>query len=570
MRQVTVLFGGAAGDGVRGSGRLFARIMSRWGWHSFVYDDYQSLIRGGHNFSVVTSRMGERVFAHWSRVDVIVALNQDTLDFHIDRLKSQGTVIYDSDRVKSPPAMGRKIPVPAYSLVRKRKLNPIYRNTILMGALLRTLGIPEEIGENAYTKTYGQETPNPELLREGYRIAEREHPVSLNLPRGDAEPLPVLTGNEAIALGLLRAGLKVYLAYPMTPSTSILHTMAALQEKYGVVAYQPENEISVINMALGAAYAGARTAVATSGGGFALMTEAFSLAGQSETPIVVVVSQRPGPATGVPTYTSQGDLMFILHAGHGEFPRVVLAPGDVDEAFYLAAEALNIAWKWQLPVVLLVDKHLSESPTSAMIDEEKVEVEVGKVARNRDELARLVGDREYGRYLFEEDGVSPMALPGIEGIVVKANSYEHDEKGLTTEDPGMITKMVDKRMSKLPHLMRDLAGRGLVRVLGDGDSSKVIVSWGSTKGAIVEANRLLGNEFKFVQIMLLAPFPGKEVKRHLEGASLLVDVENNREAPLAQLVELHTGYRVDNRIVKYDGRPFTADELAEKLREVVG
>ncbi len=566
MRQVSVLFGGAAGDGVRGSGRLLARIMSRYGWRSFVYDDYQSLIRGGHNFSIVTSRKDEKVLAHWSRVDAVVALNQDTIDKHKDRLRENGVIIYDADRAKKLPQGVATVAVNASTIVREKRLAPIYRNALLMGALLKVLGVPLEEGLKVYEKAFGPETPNKQLLQQGYTLAEP--PVSFNLSRGSAQPLPVLTGNEAVALGLLRAGLKVYLAYPMTPSTSILHTLAALQDRYGVLAYQPENEISVINMALGAAYAGARTAVGTSGGGFALMTEAFSLAGQSETPIVVVVSQRPGPATGVPTYTAQGDLAFVLNAGHGEFPRVVLAPGDVEEAFYMAADALNLAWKWQVPVVLLIDKHLSESPTSVEIDEGRVTVEEGKVVRSREELERL-GLEAYKRYLITGDGVSPMALPGIEGVVVKANSYEHDEWGLTTEDPVEISRMVDKRMSKLPHIVEDLRARGPVRVWGDAGSRKAVVSWGSTKGAILEALRLMGGGFKFVQVRVLAPFPGEEVARELEGADVVVDVENNRTAPLADLVRLHAGVRVDGRVLKYDGRPFTPDELAARLSEVM-
>lgn len=573
MDKISVLFGGIAGDGIRGLGAAFARIMSRYGWYVFDYDDYQSIIRGGHNFSIVTARRDRRVWSHWDTVEAIVALNRETIDLHLDRLVEGGIIIYDSDAAKlgGEELKFNSLGIPLRTIIRRRNLDMVMRNSIAMGALLEALGIPLQYGLDYYRKAFPKYPVNLELLREGYELAEGELGRVFSVERGPHPPRPVITGNEAAALGLLRAGLKVYLAYPMTPSTSILHTMAALQEKFGILAYQPENEISVINMALGAAYAGARTAVATSGGGFALMVEALSLAAQSETPILIMELQRPAPSTGVPTYTAQGDLMFVLSAGHGEFPRIVIAPGDVDEAFYYAGEGLNLAWRWQVPVIFLGDKHLAESPMTAEFNEEELEFEDGKVARSVEELKELIGDGgEYGRYLFTDDGVSPIAIPGIPGVVVKSNSYEHDERGLTTEDPEEITRMYDKRLRKLPFIIDDLKRRDTVKVHGDPDADVLIVSWGSTKGAILEAMRLLDRPIKFLQFTYLEPFPSWAAEEHLRGAGTIVDIENNATAPLTKLIKLNLGVDTGKKVLKYDGRPFSPVKLAEDLERVVG
>jgi len=357
----------------------------------------------------------------------------------------------------------------------------------------------------------------------GYEIA----PERIKVLKQRKQTKPLLTGNEAIALGAVKAGLKLYIAYPMTPASSILHFLAAHEKELNIKTVQPENEIAAVLIAEGAAYAGARSMVGTSGGGFALMVEALSLAGQAELPVMFVLSQRTGPSTGVPTYTMQADLLFALNAGHGEFQRIVAAPGDVDEAFYLAGELLNLAWKFQVPTILLSDKHLSESTFSADFD-------LRKLKREKEKLWK--GGKDYKRYLDTEDGVSPLAFPGQKNVVVKATSYEHDEYGITTEESEAITKMINKRARKKEAIIKELKKRETVKVSGNKKSKIALIGWGSTKGVLEEVAKEL--KLRFIQPLYLEPFPTWEIEKSLDGV---------------------------REILKYDGRPFTVDELTKRL-----
>jgi 2-oxoglutarate ferredoxin oxidoreductase subunit alpha len=310
-------------------------------------------------------------------------------------------------------------------------------------------------------------------------------------------------------------------------------------------------------MALGAAYAGARTMVGTSGGGFALMTEALSLSGQGELPMVLVVSQRPGPGTGVPTYTMQGDLSFVIHSGHGEFAKVVLAPGDADEAFYLAGLAMNLAWKFQIPSFVLSDKHLSESIFSFEADIDKVKPE--------DPLL-WDGKGEYKRYLDTQNGISPLAYPGTPSAIVKATSYEHDEYGITTEESEQITGMQKKRLRKRKTLIDELSKHEQVKVYGNLESRTVLISWGSTKGACMEVAEELG--LKVVQPLVLEPFPAEPLRKVLTGADKIINIEVNATGQLAKILSSH-GIRIDETILRFDGRPFAVDVLLDKVKEVL-
>jgi 2-oxoglutarate ferredoxin oxidoreductase subunit alpha len=371
------------------------------------------------------------------------------------------------------------------------------------------------------------------------------------------KPQPLVSGNEAISLGAVKAGLNMYIAYPMTPASAILHYLAANESELGVVTVHPESEIGVALMALGAAYAGARTMVGTSGGGFALMNEALSLAGQGELPIVIVEVQRPGPSTGVPTYTAQGDLGFVVHAGHGDILRVVLAPGDAEEAFYTAGLALNLAWKFQIPTFVLSDKHLSESIFSFEGDLDKIKPEKPLLWNNHG---------EYKRYSDTQNGISPLAFPGNPSAIVKATSYEHDENGITTEEPEAISQMQRKRLRKRKTLEDELEQYETVKVYGNPDSKTVLLCWGSTKGACIEVAEAL--DLKVVQPLLLEPMPVKALKKALFGADKIIDVEVNTTGQLAKLVSGH-GICIDDMVLRFDGRPFTADVLLDNIKEVL-
>jgi 2-oxoglutarate ferredoxin oxidoreductase subunit alpha len=549
MKEISILVGGKAGDGIRQAGHLIARLLNRIGYRIFFYDDYPSLIRGGHNFSIIRASE-KRIVAHKETVDVIVALNQDTVENHKHRLNTGGIILYDS---KKSDAEG--LGLDFMEIVKKFDGKPIMRNTAAIGALAGALNfewsVLEKVIMDAVEKDVGL---NLKIARHAY---DRIENPSKSVPKLDQKSLPLVSGNEAIALGAVKAGLNMYIAYPMTPASAILHYLAAHENELGVVTVHPESEIGVALMALGAAYAGARTMVGTSGGGFALMTEALSLAGQGELPMVIVESQRPGPSTGVPTYTMQGDLAFVVHAGHGEILRVVLAPGDADEAFYTTGLAMNLAWKFQIPAFVLSDKHLSESIFSFEADLDKVKPEKPLLWNNQG---------EYKRYIDTQNGISPLAFPGNPSAIVKATSYEHDESGITTEEPEAIARMQRKRLRKRKALEDELEKYETVNVYGNPDSKTALLCWGSTKGACIEVAEAL--DLKVVQPLILEPLPVEALKKALSGADKIIDVEVNATGQLAKLVAGH-GFCIDDMILRFDGRPFTVDVLLDNVKEVL-
>jgi 2-oxoglutarate ferredoxin oxidoreductase subunit alpha len=549
MNEISILVGGKAGDGIRQAGHTLARLLNRIGYRIFFYDDYPSLIRGGHNFSIIRASQ-KRIIAHKETVDLIVALNQDTVEKHKNRLNDNGMILFDT---KKADAQG--VGLDFMGIVKELKGVPIMRNTAALGALAKVLGAEWSVLERVMMDTMEKQIDlNLKIAQYAYDQVEKAY---LPLPKLNQNPLPLLSGNEAIALGAVKAGLNMYIAYPMTPASAILHYLAAHEDDLGVVTLHPESEIGVALIALGAAYAGAKAMVGTSGGGFALMTEALSLAGQGELPIVFVVSQRPGPSTGVPTYTMQGDLPFVIHSGHGEFVKVVLAPGDAEEAFYLTGLAVNLAWQLQVPSFVLSDKHLSESIFSFDADLDKV-----KPA----EPLLWDGQGEYKRYLDSENGISPLAFPGNPSAIVKATSYEHDEYGITTEEPEQIARMQKKRLRKRKTLMDELSKHEQVKVYGNMESKTAIICWGSTKGACIEVAEELG--LKVVQPLVLEPLPIESFKEALEGVDKIIAVEVNATGQLATLLSGH-GICIDDMVLRFDARPFTVDVLLDKVKEVL-
>jgi len=546
---MSILIGGKAGDGIRQAGHTLARLLNRIGYRIFFYDDYPSLIRGGHNFSIIRASK-KKIEAHKEKVDLIVALNQDAVEKHKHRLNSGGMILYDSEKVEA-----RGVGVDFMGIVKELEGVPIMRNTAAIGALAKVLNIEWPVLESVMMDTIEKEIDlNIKIAQSAYDRVEK---AWLSVPKLNQKMLPLVSGNEAIALGAVQAGLNMYIAYPMTPASAILHYLAEHEDDLGVVTIHPESEIGVALMALGAAYAGARIMVGTSGGGFALMTEALSLSGQGELPIVFVMVQRPGPSTGVPTYTMQGDLSFVIHSGHGEFLKVVLAPGNVEEAFYLTGLAMNLAWKFQIPCFVLSDKHLSESIFSFEADLKKVKPE--------DSLL-WDGQGEYKRYLNTQNGISPLAFPGNPAAIVKATSYEHDEYGITTEESEQIVKMQQKRLRKKKTIENELSKHEQVKVYGNLESKTVLLCWGSTKGACMEVAEELG--LKVVQPLVLEPLPIEPLKKVLSNADKIIDVEVNTTGQLAKLLSAH-GICIDDMILRFDGRPFTVDFLLEKVKEVL-
>jgi len=549
-KEFSILIGGAAGEGTRMSGQLIGKLLNQYGWRIFIYEDYQSLITGGHNFSIIRASQ-ERISASTEKIDYLIALNEETFLKHKSRLRQDGIIIYNSDQIKNEKGIG----IAALTITTQLGGKPIMKNSSLLGALGKVLGIEWQAIEDLLKREFGAKAElNLKIARAGFDLAKENQKIE----KLNQKPLPLITGNEAVALGALKAGLESYISYPMTPASSILHYLAAVnQDLKNLVVFQPENEIEVINAAIGSAFAGKRTMLGSSGGGFALMVEAMSLAGQSETPIVVVESQRPGPATGLPTYTAQGDLLFVLSCGHGDFMRFVVVPGDAEEAFYLTGLAMNMAWKYQLPAIVLIDKEISEDTFN--LDEsvlEKVEKKEGKLWDKKG---------EYKRYLDTKDGISPLAFPGESGIVVKGTSYEHDEAGITLEESETdIKKMQDKRLRKHKALEEEVKKIESIKIFGNKNSDKAIIVFGSVKGAAIE----LGKEMniKVIQPLIFQPFPKEKMREAISGVKKIITIEENATAQLAQFLS-GQGVKVDDSILKYTGRPFFIEELREELKK---
>lgn len=551
MAEYSVFVGGQAGDGIRQAASSIARVLNRLGYWIFVYEDYQSLIRGGRTFSIVRGS-SKRVLAHTDRVDVLIALNQDAINDHQWRLKEKSIILFDLDVAKA-----EGLGLPLTRMAKKRNLPPIVRNTAALGAMASIFGVDFSVVEEVIRMaTRRSVEENVSIASEAYNLSE-DHRAAFPVSPISNSPRPLLSGNEAVGLGAVKAGMKLYVAYPMTPSSSILHYLAENEQKMHIRTLQPENEIAVIGMAEGAAYAGVRTMVGTSGGGFSLMVEHLSLAGQAEIPIVVLLGQRPGPAIGLPTYHAQGDLFFSMFAGHGEFPRIVIAPGDAEEAFYLSAEALNAAWEFQVPVILLSDHQIAESTFSVEIDEEAIGIKPPMLWDGRS---------QYKRYSLKDNGISPLAFPGTKGATVKSNSYEHDEYGITTEDPDLTRTGSEKRLRKMEAIEAELKGRRTVKTFGNLDSETAVVTWGSTKGPLVEVCEDL--DLLLVQPTYLCPLPVWELRELLLKAKAIVGVEANSTGQLINWLDYH-GIKVHHSILKYDGRPFSVEEADKRIKEVI-
>lgn len=556
----TVVIGGAAGDGVREAGSSLGRVLAKVGYEVFASFKYPSLIRGGHNFSRV-SLSKEKIFYDHSAIDAFIALNDESIHRHLPRLTKDAVVFaenFDKDDIE---ALGAKaVQLPLSEFVSQANAPTITRSSAALGAICYLLDLPFEHIPDVLHKVFKEKEleSNIKLAELGYEHLEKigfKHWKKIEPNKETSKEF--IDGNTAFGRGLVAAGLDFYFAYPMTPSTSILHFLAKQQKEFGIKVIQPENEIAGIHMALGAAYAGKRSAIGTATGGFALMQEAFSLAGMAEIPIVIAVSQRQGPATGVPTHFSQSDLRFVLHSGHGEFPRIVMAPGDPEETFICGANALNLAWKYQLPVIVLLDKHVSENSTTSVIDAGSIKIERGKVVEK-------AGGR-YSRYSFSADGVSPLAFPGATGVAIKSNSYEHDEDGVVTEDLDAIKKMQDKRFAKGDALSKEMERYDAVKIAGDSKAKNAIVFWGSTKTAVLEAAKFIKKPCRLVQVLWLEPFPAAKVSEALNGAKTIIDIESNHDAQFAGLLREKTGIVAENKILQYDSRPFDPLELAEKI-----
>jgi 2-oxoglutarate ferredoxin oxidoreductase subunit alpha len=551
-----ILIGGEAGQGLVTVGYLLTKSLVRSGYRVVVTQDYQSRIRGGHNtFAIRVS--ADEIAAPQEAVDLLVALNAETVDLHREQLLSRGLVVADEAFGLADDAC---LKVPYKELSSRRGAN-----IVALGVASSLLGLNEELVALTTETHFGKKDEklaeeNRRALRQAFEWCEGQPSRAEKLPSVENAPRRLMmNGNEAILLGALSAGLRFYSFYPMTPSTSIGQGLAAVTEQMGLIVEQGEDEIAVINMALGASFAGVPSMVATSGGGFALMVEGVSLAGMTETPVVIVVGQRPAPATGLPTRTEQGDLEFVLHAGHGEFPRAIFAPGTVEECFHLTRKALDLAQRYQGPMFLLTDQFLADSYRAI----EPFDLDEFPPVTVAPEVGAVV--EPYCRHAFTDSGISPRLLPGMSKHLVVTDSDEHTEDGHITEDHAVRNRMVEKRLKKLEGICREVIAP---KWIGDENPELLLVTWGSSKGAVQEAAGTLRSEGRRVATLhfsQVCPLVAEQFLPALESAREVVCVEGNALGQFARLIRRETGFVVKKKVLRYDGLPFTPEYILREL-----
>lgn len=576
---MNIVIGGEAGHGIKSSGKIIATALIKSGFEVFIYDEYPSLIRGGHNMVSITYSPYP-IYSQVKKIDILICLDRRTFEEHKYDLDFGSLVIYDASvfnlsdsDLKSTPC--EVIDISAEAILRKFKLPEIMRNTILSSSALCMAGVEKKNLNSALKNVFGAKSKalalNLQAAEEGYETSSeyfnlKKYSKASNV-RYKKQSGYLISGNHAVALGALRAGLGFYSAYPMTPASTILDILFEELEKYNIVVKQAEDEIAAINMAIGASFAGARSMVGTSGGGFSLMVEGLGLAAITETPLVIVLSQRPGPATGLPTWTAQGDLLFALYASQDEFPRIILTPTDIEECFYLTFLAFNLADKYQIPVFILLDKYLSESLQLIKFQEaEGFSFEIDRGLLMNDHLLSRIDD--FKRYEFTETGISPRSIPMQENGIFLANSDESDEYGYSTESAKLREKNVRKRFQKTSDLLNAMPE---LNVYGDIKSKVALLTWGSPKGAILEAMRRLhslGIKTKLMALNFVEPFPVQEVESFIEKTKATILIENNYTSQLGTLINQYLGVDIEYKFLKYDGRPIFPEEIVEFILEL--
>ncbi|MFW6382241.1 MAG: 2-oxoacid:acceptor oxidoreductase subunit alpha [Bacillota bacterium] len=562
--DLNLVLAGEAGQGLKTLEALVGKALFRAGFNIFSSKDYMSRVRGGHNFMSIRFGSG-KMQAPRQEIDILLALNDESIEKHQAKVPEDGFILYDGEVDDS-----RFININASELA--KKINLKAKNSVYAGAVWKLLDLPITILQDLIGAKFSDEdiiSDNEQLLEAGYNAIDDGIQINYNksfLNDRNGEEI-YISGNQAMGLGAIAAGVKFYSAYPMTPSTGILNFLAQNQKEFGIVVEQAEDEIGAINMALGASYSGVRAMTGSSGGGFSLMVEALGYAGVGEIPLVVAEVQRPGPATGLPTRTGQGDLLFAINASQDEFPLIVLAPGDQEEAFYQTFRAFNLADKYHLPVIILSDQFLADSSKNIS----RYKIEDLEVDRNFIDKEK-VGPDKYKRYLFTDDGISPRAYPGqLEDDVVLVDSHEHDENGFVTEDIELRNKMMVKRFRKLDKYIAE--DRKEPEYIGPEEPDKLIICWGSTSGPMKEALNTIKEKDDKIGLLIFKdiwPLPDSKLKSLASSAEKIISVEANYSGQLAKLIQQETAIKIDHKILKYDGRPFTAKEIADRyLNEVI-
>ncbi len=597
------MIGGPQGSGINSVAENFAKACIRGGLHVFANIEYHSNIKGEHSYYRL--RIDSRELrSHVDWVDLLVALDKETLfgdlnkahpthKGHRHEVSPGGGIIYDSGLNLSPESFGRDditlYPIPYMDLLtsslkefgKDRELSKyqVMVNTIALGASIGLVGYDfglasESIREGFTGRKAALGDINVSAAQHGYDYAQKtfgpnSFPIRLQKQALGVKRM-MIRGVQAVAIGKLKAGCGFQTYYPITPATDESEYLESHQEDYNMIVVQAEDEISAVNMATGAAHAGLRSSTSTSGPGFSLMAEGLGWSGITEAPgPVVILWQRAGPSTGMPTRTEQADLQFALHAAHGEFPRIIIAPGDAVESFYDTFDAFNYAERYQVPVIVLVDKFLASTYRDIpFLRTDGMKVDRGDLLQEED-LAKVL---DYKRYQWTDLGISPRSRPGLKGGIFWTTGDEHDEYGHITEAAELRIRMMNKRMRKIELASQVIPDSKKATLHGPRSAPVTIVGWGSTKGPILDGMDELkanGIDANFLQIRYMNPFPTEFVQRILSEAGRKVAIENNYTAQLAGLIRERTGIGVDNKIVKYDGRPFSQNEIYEGVKDVV-
>jgi 2-oxoglutarate ferredoxin oxidoreductase subunit alpha len=572
--DLTIGIGGAAGQGIATPGNILARMFSRRGLHLYAYNAYQSIIRGGHILLSVRIR-DQEVHSHGDGIDMLLCLNQDTMDRHLNILGPGSRVIYNSDKVE-PGELPEGVfacPIPVGELAEGSK-NKLIQNTISLGVMMSVMGVDFGVLQEALEQLFGRKgaavvEENVNMARAGFdHAAANFEPLPSPLPEGE-KPLAMWTGNSALAMGGAAAGVKFYCAYPMSPSTGVLHWYANHAHELGIMVRQVEDEIGVATMAIGAAHSGCRAMCATSGGGFALMTEGIGAASMMEIPVVFINVMRAGPSTGVPTKTEQGDLWQALGASQGDFERFIVAPISCLDAYNTVPELFNLVDKAQCPGIIISDLLISEGTYNVDPDLIDFQPEINR----GDLLTDPSPNGTYLRYKDTESGISPRVVPGHEGFVHTVATDEHDEDGVIISDefthPHKRRKSVEKRARKFQGVSADVPAPSLE---GPEDAEVTLLGWGSTYGVLKEAIEILAEKgvvANQLAIKWIVPFHGDAVEEILSSAKRVLLIENNHSGQFARYLRSETGYAPDGHIRKYDGEPFMPHHVVDGVIELL-
>lgn len=555
--EYNILIGGSAGQGLDTLSDFLERSIKKFGFYVFSNKDYMSRVRGGHNF--IQIRFGEnKIYSHKNELDLILALDENTISYHKDRLKDDGIIISDKS-IKNE--YKKIIKLPLIETAKGLSLSKAF-TSVAAGVILKYFSIDLENIDKYFSGKLSEDIRNKNIqaVKLGYDLIESKHKMQGN----DLSDHILINGNNAIALGAIAGGLDFYSAYPMTPATSIMTYLAKKQVETGMVVDQAEDEIAAINFAIGASYAGARAMTGSSGGGVSLMVEAFGLAGITETPIVIVDSQRPGPATGLPTRTEQSDLSFLLTASQGEFPRILISVRNAEDAFYKTVKALNLADKYQTVVILLTDQYLADSNiTIPKYNLNNIEIE--RYISNGEELKE---DEEYKRYKVTQSGISPRMIPGnSKNQVVLVDSDEHTEESHITEGAEVRNAQMEKRMKKLELIKKDIEEPEFI---GKEDLEILLLGFGSTYGALKDAVEELNNQGEKVGALSFGdiyPLPEEGLRKYAKQAKIIINVEQNFTGQLGKLITQETGILMTYSILKYDGRQICGNDIVARLRK---